>query len=117
MNRKHGTQRSDLKKYMDKNSRKPLTERYSNFQLLLYLSREMDIDVRPADPVCPRNRQQHPTRGTSLRGFRRAYKINVVNVILALSRPSDSTSSCLACCSVCSSDVASGPSLAGPASV
>lgn len=49
MNRKHGTQRSDLKKYMEKNARRPLTERYANFQLLLYLSREMDIDVSPDD--------------------------------------------------------------------
>lgn len=49
MNRKHGTQRADLKKYMEKNARKPLAERYANFQLLLYLSREMDIDVLSFD--------------------------------------------------------------------
>lgn len=48
MNRKNGSTRQDLKKYLDKYGRRNLAERYSNFQLLLYLSREMDIDV----PLC-----------------------------------------------------------------
>jgi hypothetical protein len=44
MNRKTAIGRDDLKKYLAKYGRKAMTERYSNFQLLLYLSREMDID-------------------------------------------------------------------------
>lgn len=53
MNRKSGPSRDDLKKYMVKYGRKNLVERYSNFQLILYLCRELDIDVRPPHPDCP----------------------------------------------------------------
>lgn len=45
LNRKTSSSRQDIKKYISKYGRKPLNERYSNFQLILYLSKEMDIDV------------------------------------------------------------------------
>ena len=53
MNRKSGPTREDLKKYLVKYGRKPLTERYSCFQLILYLSRELDIDVGSPDSRQP----------------------------------------------------------------
>lgn len=34
-----------MKRYIAKYGKKPATERYSNFQLILYLSRELDIDT------------------------------------------------------------------------
>lgn len=44
-NRKKAIVREDLKKYMSKYGKKNAAERYCNFQLLLYLSKELDIDV------------------------------------------------------------------------
>lgn len=58
MNRKTGASRDDLKKYMAKYGRKPLLEVYSNFQLLLYLGREMDIDSAMA--LAQSIEQEHP---------------------------------------------------------
>lgn len=45
MNRKTNPTRDDLKRYIAKYGKKPANERYSNFQLMLYLSKELDIDT------------------------------------------------------------------------